>query len=235
LLESVHRLGVLLGQAPGALKDELSQIAPIPPTPPAVPVGLPADLLRRRPDVRRRERELAAANAEIGIAVAELFPKFTLTGIAGYQSLYTSDLFVPASRFWTAGPSVRWRLLEMPKLYAAVRSQTAEQEQALAQYQQTVLTSLEEVENALVAYTKEQERHRTLQEAVDASRRAVDLANQQYTKGIGDFLNVLDAERTLYQAEDQFVDSQRTVSLNLVALYKALGGGWESEINLSRK
>jgi len=230
LQAAIHRLGVLLGQPPGALKEELAQVAPVPPTPPGVPVGLPADLLRRRPDVRRSERQLAAATAEIGVATAELFPKFSLTGIAGFQSLHTSDLFAPSSRFWTAGPSVRWRLFEMPKLHALVRAQTAEQEEALALYQQTVLVSLEDVENALVAYGKEQERYQTLGEAVDASRRAVEIANQQYTKGLGDFLNVVVAERALYESEDQFVDSERTVSLNLVALYKALGGGWEAEL-----
>lgn len=235
LQAAMHRLGVLLGQPPGALKDELTQVGSIPASPPSVPVGLPSDLLRRRPDVRRSERQLAAATAEIGVAIAELFPKFSLTGIAGYQSLHTSDLIMPASKFWTAGPSVRWRLFEMPKLQAQVRVQTAEQEAALAEFQQTVLVSLEEVENALVAYGKEQERRVTLGEAVEASRRAVDIAHQQYTKGLGDFLNVVVAERALYESEDQFVNSERTVALNLVSLYKALGGGWESELNASRK
>ena len=163
------------------------------------------------------------------MATAELFPKFWLTGVAGLQSLHTSDLFTPGSRFWSAGPSVTWRFLEFPKLHAAIRAQKAEQEAALAEFNQVVLISLEDVENALNAYGKEQERYRILGEAVEASRRAVDLANQRYTKGVADFLNVVDAERTLYLAEDQWVDSERTVSLNLVSLYKALGGGWESE------
>lgn len=232
---AVHRLGVLLGQPPGALKDELAQVASIPSSPPSVPVGLPSDLLRRRPDVRRSERQLAAATAEIGVATAELFPKFSLTGLAGYQSLHTTDLIMPASKFWAAGPSVRWRLFEMPKLHAQIRVQTAEQEAALAQFQQTVLVSLEDVENALVAFGKEQERRRTLGEAVEASRRAVDIAHQQYTKGLGDFLNVVVAERALYESEDQLVNSDRTVALNLVSLYKALGGGWESELKTGKK
>lgn len=235
LQESIHRLCVLLGQAPGVLNQELQQAAAIPSSPPGVPIGLPSDLLRRRPDVRRSERLLAVATAEIGVAVAELFPKFSLTGIAGYQSLHTSDLFVPSSRFWSAGPSVTWRLFEYPRLHAAIRAQSAQQEQALAEFNQTVLIALEDVENALVAYGKEQERHVALREAVDASRRAVELANERYIKGVGDFLNVVVTERALYQAEDELVDSERTVSLNLVALYKALGGGWESELQTSKR
>jgi len=226
LKQSIHRLCVLLGQPPGALAAELSADAPIPPVPPEVPAGLPADLLRSRPDVRRSERQLAATSARMGMATAEFFPKFFLTGTAGYQSLDAGSLFSPASKFWSAGPSVRWRLLEYPRLRAQVRAQDAQQNQALAQFEQTVLIALEDVENALVAYGKEKERLGALREAVDASRRAVELANELYAKGLGEFLNVLVAQRALYQAEDAVVVSQRTVSENLVALYKALGGGW---------
>jgi multidrug efflux system outer membrane protein len=226
---SIHRLSVLLGRPPGTLVKELSKESPIPLTPPTVPVGLPADLLLRRPDIRSSERKLAAANAQIGVATAELFPKFFLTGTAGFESLHGSDLISPESKLWSAGPSVTWRLLEYPRLKAAISSQNAQQQQALAQYNQIVLTSLEEVENALVAYGKEQERWHSLNEAVKANRHALELANELYTKGLGEFLNVLDAERSLYQAEDQFIQSERTVSVNLVSLYKALGGGWETE------
>jgi NodT family efflux transporter outer membrane factor (OMF) lipoprotein len=226
--QSIHRLSILLGQAPGALQGELEKAAPIPPPPPEVPAGLPADLLRRRPDVRRSERQLASATARIGVARAELFPKFFLTGTAGFQSLHTGNLIAPQSEFWSAGPSVRWRLLEYPRLRAQVRAQTAQQEEALAQFEQTVLASLEDVENALVAYGKEKERYLALSEEADANRRALELARQIYRSGLGEFLNVLDAERSLFQAEDSLAQSQGTVSVNLVALYKALGGGWES-------
>jgi NodT family efflux transporter outer membrane factor (OMF) lipoprotein len=229
LKESSHRLSVLLGQPPGSLDAELGRPAPIPSTPPEVPVGLPADLLRRRPDVRRSERQLAAATLRIGAARAELFPKFLLTGSGGYQSLDVSNLIGPSSKFWSAGPSVRWRLLEYPRLRAQVRAQTAQQEQALAQFEQAVLTSLEEVENALVAYGKEKERYQSLAESAQANRRSLELANQLYTAGVGDFLSVLVAEGALYQAEDALVQSERAVSENFVALYKALGGGWERE------
>lgn len=227
LKQSSHRLSVLLGQVPGTLDAELATSTPIPVPPPEVPAGLPADLLLRRPDVLSSERQLAAATARIGVAKAELFPKFYLTGTAGYQSLDAASLIEPASKFWSAGPSVRWRLLEYPRLKAQINAQTALQEQALAQFNQTVLLALEDVENALVAYDKEKTRYQSLREAVDASRRSVDLANELYTKGFGEFLNVLVNQRSLYQAEDALVQSERTITENVVALYKALGGGWE--------
>jgi len=227
----IHRLSVLLGQPPAALQAELQTKSPIPPVPPEVPAGLPSDLLRRRPDVRRSERQLASATARIGVTVAELFPKFFLTGSAGFQSLETANLLSPGSQYWSAGPSVRWRLLEYPRLRAQIRAQTAAQEEALAQFHQTVLLSLEEVENALVSYTKEKVRYTSLTEEVAADRRALELSTQTYQAGLGDFLNVLVAERALYQAEDDLIQSQRAVSVYLVALYKALGGGWETEAN----
>ena len=233
LHQGVHRLGVLLGREPGALVTELSADRPIPKAPPEVPVGLPADLLRRRPDVRRSERQLAAATARIGVETAELFPKFSLTGLAGFQSLSTSDLFTSGSRFWSAGPSVTWRILDAARVRAGIQVWNARQEQALAEYERSVLTSLEDVENALVAYAKEQVRYAWLREAVEANRRSLELANELYAKGLSDFLSVLDAERSLYIHEDQLVQSETNVLVHLVALYKALGGGWEESTNLT--
>ncbi len=234
LKQTMHQLAVLLGQQPGALLAELSEDAPIPPTPPAVPVGLPSELLRRRPDVRRAERQLAAATARIGVQTAELFPKFSLTGVAGLQSVSASDWFAGGSKFWSAGPTVQWRVLDAGRIRANIRVQTAKQEEALAVYEKTVLTSLQDVENALVAYAKEQVRYRSLKDEADANRRGVELANELYTKGLADFLNVLDAQRSLYQAEDQLVQSEKNISQNLVALYKALGGGWETETRFAQ-
>src|SRR5207247_5958892 len=167
--------------------------------------------------------------AQIGVATAELFPKFSLTSVAGFQSLHAANLISPASEFWNAGPTVTWRVLEYPRLRATIRSPTAQQEQILAQYYQTVLTSLEDVENALVAFGKEQERRDALSDSVQSNRRALELSNELYTKGLGEFLNVVDSERSLYLTEDELAQSNRSVSLNLIALYKALGGGWESE------
>jgi len=223
----IHRLSVLVGQLPGALTVELSVPAELPSPPPGVPVGLPAELLRRRTDVRRAEHDLMAATAGIGVEVAELFPKFALVGIGGFQSLSASDWFVPQARYWSAGPTVTWRFLDFGRIRAQIKAANARQEQALAGYERTVLLAFEDVENALVAYANEQVGQRALAEAATANRRAVELANELYTKGLGEFLNVLDAERALFQVEDQLVDSQRRLATNLIALYKALGGGWE--------
>ncbi|MGH7411583.1 MAG: efflux transporter outer membrane subunit [Candidatus Methylomirabilis sp.] len=233
LKQAVHRLGVLLGQDPGALLPELSNEAPIPGIPPEVPVGLPSDLLRRRPDVRRAERELAAATARIGVATADLFPRFSLTGAFGLQSVSIGDLAVWPSSFWSIGPTVRWPIFDAGRIRANIRVQDAREQQSLAQYEKAVLTSLEDVENALVAYGREQERRRSLAQAVDANRLAADLANERYTRGLVDFLNVLESQRQLYASEDQLVQSERGIVVNLVALYKALGGGWEvfSQVN----
>jgi len=227
LKQGIHQLSVLIGQPPGALLAELSKEAPVPATPPIVPVGLPSDLLRRRPDVRRAERRLAADTANIGIQTAELFPKFTLVGTGGFQSLSASDWFVPGGRYWSAGPMITWRIFDLGHIRSQIQAANAVQQQSLAVYEKTVLTAFADVENALVAHANEQVRYRALTDAVAANRRALELANELYTKGLGEFLNVLDAERSLYQAEDQLADSERTVTENLVALYKALGGGWE--------
>jgi len=228
LQAAIHRLDVLLGLPPGALQAELSQVAPIPAALPEVPVGLPSDLMLRRPDMQRAERQLAAATANIGVAQADLFPKFFLTGAAGFESVSASDWFTGRSGLWSVGPTVQWRIFDAGRIRANIRVQNARQEQALASYEQTVLTAFEEVENGLVAYANEQIRRRSLAEAVASSQKSLDLANKLYANGLTDFLHVLDAERSLYQAQDALVQSERTVSANLVSLYKSLGGGWEN-------
>ncbi len=202
---------------------------PIPLTPPFVPVGLPSDLLQRRPDVQHAERELAAATARIGVAKSDLFPKFSLTGFAGLESVSADNWFDYASRAWSAGPTVQWELFEAGSIRANVRVQNARQEQALDQYQQTVLTALEDAENALTAYAREQVRRESLSQSVQANQQALELSTQLYKSGLADFLRVLDSERSLYATQDALVQSDQTVSLNLVQLYKALGGGWENE------
>ena len=207
--------------------DEMSAEKPIPLTPPAVPVGLPSDLLQRRPDVQKAERELAAATARIGAAKADLFPKFSLTGFAGLESISAGNWFDYASRYWSAGPTVQWELFQAGSIRANVRVQNARQEQALDSYQQTVLVALEDAENALTAYAREQTRRESLSQSVQANEQALELSTQLYNNGLADFLHVLDSERSLYAAQDALVQSDQTVSLNLVQLYKALGGGWE--------
>ena len=225
---TIHRLSVLLGKDPAALFDELSIGTPLPPRPPEVPTGMPSDLLRRRADVRRAERELAAATARIGEAAADLFPKFSLTGNFGFQSDKLSDFTIGANQIWGIGPSIRWPLFDAGRIRANINVQNAREEQAFALYEKSVKESLEDAETSLVAYSKEQERFRSLDVAVNAEKRAVELANERYVRGLSDFVNVLDAQRSLYFAQDQLVQSQTTVLLNLVTLYKALGGGWES-------
>jgi NodT family efflux transporter outer membrane factor (OMF) lipoprotein len=226
--QSIHRLGVLLGQEPSALAAELGPEGPIPLGVGLVPVGLPSDLLRHRADVRRAERQLAAQTARIGVATADLFPRFTLTGSFGWQSERFKDLADDDSLAWHIGPGVRWNIFDAGKIRSNINVQDARQEQALVQYRQVVLTSLEDVENALVNYDREQTRRVALAAAVDSNRRAVELANQLYSRGLVDYLNVQEAQRSLLAAEDQLVQSDTAVSSNLVALYKALGGGWEA-------
>jgi len=229
--QSVHHLAMLLGQPPGALMDEMSAEKPIPLTPPEVPVGLPSDLLQRRPDVQRAESELAAATARIGEAKADFFPKFSLTGFAGLESVSANNWFDYASRYWSAGPTVQWELFQAGSIRANVRVQNARQEQALDSCQQTVLVALEDAENALTAYALEQTRRESLAQSVRANERALELATQLYNNGLADFLGVLDSERSLFAAQDALVQSDQAVSLDLVQLYKALGGGWQNETN----
>ena len=227
ILQSIHRLGVLLGQEPTSLLAELEPMSELPSGPPAVPPGLPSELLRRRPDVRQAERQLAVATANIGVATADLFPRFSLTGSIGLSSLKFSHLFDAQSRFWSFGPGVSWRIFDAGQIGANIRIQNALQEQAFIQYRQAVLQALSDVENSLVAYDREQARREHLQQAVAANRRAVDLARQLYDAGVVDYLNVLTAQQSLFDSEDQLAQSDQIVSTNLVALYKALGGGWE--------
>jgi NodT family efflux transporter outer membrane factor (OMF) lipoprotein len=226
--QAAYRLDLLLGSEPGSLWSELRSEAPIPGLPPEVLVGLPSGLLRRRPDIRRAERELAAATARTGAAIADLFPKFFLTGAFGLQSISASDWFTGASRFWSVGPTVRWPVFDAGRIRANIEVRNAQQEQALRQYEKTMLTALQDVENALVNYAKEQQRYRSLEEAVAANRRAMAMSNELYIRGLADFLNVLEAQRSLYFSEAELAVSESRMAANLVALYKALGGGWET-------
>jgi NodT family efflux transporter outer membrane factor (OMF) lipoprotein len=223
----MHRLAVLLGQQPGALIAELSPESPIPGTPPEVPVGLPSELLRRRPDIRAAERDVAAANARIGQATAELYPRFFITGNIGLSSTKFSNFFDSSSVFWGVGPSFTWSLFQGGRIRANIAVQDSRTKQALAGYQQTILLALEETENAMVRYAREQTRMLSLAEAVDANLRAVDLSNQLYTRGLTAFLNVIEAQRALYLTQDELVQSEAAVTTNLIALYKSLGGGWD--------
>ena len=226
---AIYSLSVLLGREPGALVQELSSETPIPPTPPEIPVGLPSDLIRRRPDVRRAEAQIHAATARIGVATADLFPKFSLTGSFGFSSADLNTLINWSSRAWSFGPSISWPIFAGGRIWWNIEVQDALQEQALITYEKTVLIALQDVETALVAYAKELERHKSLSQAVENNAKAVDLAMKRYIAGKTDFLSVLVFQNTLYQSEDALVQSTRNLTTDLIALYKALGGGWEKE------
>jgi NodT family efflux transporter outer membrane factor (OMF) lipoprotein len=225
--QSIHRLGVLLGARPETLLQELSGAAPIPEAPAEVPVGLPSELLLRRPDVRAAERRLAAETARIGVATADLYPRFSLTGSFGLAADKVPSVPDASSRFWSFGPAVRWPILDWGRIRSNIEVQGARAEGALIQFERAMLASFEDTENALSAFSREQARRASLAESVNANRRAFDLANQLYTAGLADFQRVLDSQRALFASEDALVDSQRAVATNLVALYKALGGGWD--------
>ena len=227
--QSIYALSVLLARPPADLLGELSETQALPATPPVVPVGLPSDLLRRRPDIREAEAQLHAATAQIGVAVADFFPKFSLTGSLNYQNNLVRDLFSGASRFSSFGPAVSWPIFQGGSIAANVRLQKALRDQAFITYQKTVLAALQDVESSLIAFSKEWEHRKALSDAVTANRKAVDLSMQLYSQGQTDFLNVLNAQRSLYTAEDALVQSTRATATDLIAVYKALGGGWESE------
>ncbi|MGO8703139.1 MAG: efflux transporter outer membrane subunit [Candidatus Brocadiia bacterium] len=226
--QAIHHLSVLLDLPPAALEPELAPPGPLPAGPPAIPPGLPSDLLRRRPDVRQAERLVAAATANIGVATADLFPKFSLTGTDGLESATLGTFARRDSNFWTVGPSVTWRIFDAGQIRANIRAQNARQEEALIQYRQAALQALVDVEDALVAYGGDQVRRKTLYASVQSARRAAELSLGLYKAGVVDFLTVLITQQALYQTEDQLAQSEQAVSTDLIALYKALGGGWET-------
>jgi len=224
----VNQLSQLMAKPPEALRAQLEQARPVPPVPPVVPIGLPSDLARRRPDVRQAEANLHVATAEIGVAVSNFFPQLTLTAEGGYQSQGLSQLIAAASRFATLGPAIELPIFEGGRLRATVRLRRLQAKEAAVIYAQTVLTALNQVEDALAAYGSDQARRAALETAVKASRNARLLARQRYQSGVASFIDVLDAERTEEQDELALADATTAVSADLVQLYRALGGGWQS-------
>jgi outer membrane protein, multidrug efflux system len=224
--EAVHRLGLLVGEGPDALAEVLAAPATIPFSPRELPAALPSELLSRRPDVRRSERELAAATARIGVARADLFPRFAILGSFGRSSDEPGDLPALRSQFWSFIPGVRWPILSGGRIRANIRLQTARQQQAQKTYEKTIVTALQEVADALLAHNRELDRQAALRTALAANRRALDVSLERYTGGIESFLSVLDAQRSVYAAEDALAQSERTLAVSLIAVYKSLGGGW---------
>lgn len=224
----INELSQLMAKPPEALRAELGQAQAVPPVPPNVPIGLPADLARRRPDIRQAEANLHAATAEIGIAVSNYFPQLTLTAAGGYQSEGLSQLIRTASRFASLGPAIELPIFEGGRLHATVQLRRVQAKEAAVIYAQTVLTALNQVEDALAAYGADQARRASLQTAVTASRNARLLARQRYESGVASFIDVLDAERTEEENEVALAEATTAVSADLVQLYRALGGGWQS-------
>lgn len=224
--QTMHSLGVLLGEPPMALSDELAAVGPIPQGPSVTDVGIPSEVLLQRPDLRTAERQLAAATADIGVAVRDLYPRFFITGFGALQSVSAAELFDWSSRAASIGPSITWRVFDAGLTRATLQLRTARQEELLAAYRSVVLQAFGEVENALVAYAQEQMRRDDLVNAVSSNQRAADRALQLYVQGLTDFLSVLQAQLNLFTSQDQLAQSRRDIALDLIALYKALGGGW---------
>jgi NodT family efflux transporter outer membrane factor (OMF) lipoprotein len=229
----INALSLLLGQPPNALRAELSVPHPVPPVPPRVPVGLPSELVRRRPDIRQAEAQLHAATADIGVAQANFYPTLSLNGSAGLQSLQLNHAFDLDSKQYAIGPGLTIPIFEGGRLRATLQLREAQQQEAAVTFQKTVLQAWHEVDDALTAYQAEQRRRDALTHAVADNRRALGLAQSRYQQGVADFLEVLTAERSLLATQQQLAESTTIVSANLVALYKALGGGWETDMPAS--
>ncbi len=224
--QAMNRLSVLLGLNPGVLDRELTEPANVPVVPASLAIGVPAEALRRRPDVREAERVLAAQTAQIGVAEADLYPRFGLSGSIGLFSTRSADLFTNASRTFGFGPTVAWNIFDAGRIRANIDVQTARQAQALLAYEATILVALRDVENAIVSLGKEQIRRASLVRAEEAANQAVSIARDLYRTGETSFLSVLDSERSLLAVQDQLAISNARSTSFAISLFKALGGGW---------
>jgi len=236
-LQQSHRrvqnaLCLLLGVPPGSLQEELGEPRPIPVAPPQVAVGIPADLLRRRPDVRRAERQAAAQSARIGMATAELYPHIAITGSIALEAEQFSDLYDWGSIAGGVGPGFRWNILNYGRIRNDIRAEDARFRQAVINYQNTVLMANKEVEDAIVGFLREQERVRSLRRAVAETEEALRIGMLLEDQGVADFdyLRVIDCQRQLVQQQDTLAESRGKIAMNLVAVYKALGGGWRMRL-----
>ena len=237
--QTKHAISTLIGQPPGQLAELLQQTSSIPSAPAEIAIGVPVDLLRRRPDVRIAEFQAAAQSARIGIAKSDLYPRFSLFGSIGFatssdgglqsNNADTGDLFSNDSIRYTVGPTFSWPIFNYGRLRNNVRVQDARFQQAALNYQNIVLEAAREVEDALAAYLRSQTRVGFLTDSVGDARRSVELALVQYRQGSATYQRVLDTQRFLVRQEDQLASTKGDVALNLVAAYKALGGGWETE------
>jgi NodT family efflux transporter outer membrane factor (OMF) lipoprotein len=229
LNQSLNRLAVLLGQNAGSLQAEFTTTQPIPDPKEVIDIGVPADVLRQRPDIRRAERLLAAQTAQIGVATSDLYPRFALSGMFGLQSRTLSILFDSSSVTWGLEAPMKWNIFSGGRVRGNIQVQNEKTKQLLFLYEQKVLAAIEEVENAIVAYELNKQRVQCLQTATSATQEAVELVLVQYNTGLTDFNNVLVTQRDLLFQQDQLVSSEATVVANLITLYKALGGGWDPD------
>jgi outer membrane protein TolC len=225
--QTTNRLCILLGLPPQDIEKLLGGVKPIPAAPPTVLVGVPAELLRRRPDIRRAEREAAAQSALIGVAKADLFPHVSLAGTIGLDADQFSGMWDGRSVAGAVGAGFRWKILNYGRVMNNVRAQDADFQVLVARYQQTVLRAAEEVESAMIGYLKAKERVTYLTTSVKAAVRSVQLANIQYKDGAVDYTRVLNSQETLVRAQDQLTATRGAVAISLVRMYRALGGGWQ--------
>lgn len=227
---ATHRLSVLTGREPTALMADLMTPAPLAALPTDVAVGTPADLIRRRPDVQAAERRLAAATARIGVATADLFPRLSLNGTLATVSPTLGGLFEARSEAYSAGPLVSWAFFDLGRVKARIRASDADTRAQLATYEGTVLRALEESENALIAYDRNRRAAEHLKDAAVAGREGARLARARFENGVSDFLPVLDAERALLEAEAHLAETRTNAATSLVAVYKAVAGGWPEKV-----
>jgi NodT family efflux transporter outer membrane factor (OMF) lipoprotein len=230
-IQAINRLSVLIGQPPGQLEELMLNAQNIPDINEEIIVGLPAELLRQRPDIRSAERNLAAQTAQVGVATADLYPSFSLSGTFALEAQNLDDMDNWDSRTWGFGPAFRWNLFDGDRIRSNIRFQEALTEELLLQYEQTVLLALEEVENAMVAYKEEQIRLEATERSVVAAQKSVELVDTLYRSGLTDFQNVLDMQRSLSIQQDQLAESEGFVVQNLIRIYKSLGGGWSIDSN----
>jgi len=229
LNQSITSLAVLTGQPSRTIYSRLQPMQPVPLPPEKITVGIPAERLRQRPDIRRAERNLAAQTARIGIATADLYPSFSLTGTFGFSSLKTSNFFDSGSNVYALGPSLSWNIFDLGKIRQQIAVQDARTEQALHSYEQTVLEAIKEIEDRVKGYHEQLARMAALKNSVQASRETVDMSARLYKDGLTDFQNVLDAQRSLLEAESALDVAKGNTGIQLVGLYKALAGGWPTE------
>ncbi|QOZ70915.1 efflux transporter, outer membrane factor (OMF) lipoprotein, NodT family [Bradyrhizobium arachidis] len=234
LAADIHRLGILLGRPPNGVAALLAKSAPVPAPRMPLPTGLPADLLMSRPDIASAERKLAQVTAKIGAAEADRYPAVSLTGSVGTSAMRVGDLAKYSSVSWSVGPSVTVPVFDAGKRLATVRIAEAQRDQAFATFHSTLLTALEDVENALVSLAQERVRASKLTEAATNYREAAKLSRSLFETGSASFIDVLDAERSLYSAEDSLIQSKVAAAKDYISLAKALGGGWTDPVDVSR-